>query len=39
MHLMPEQGDREPWTHLHEYDEERTTLPAADLDDPTLSYR
>jgi cation diffusion facilitator CzcD-associated flavoprotein CzcO len=33
------QGDREPWTHLHEYFEERDTLPAADLDDGTLVYR
>lgn len=39
MHLMFRQGDREPWTHLQEYHEERTTLPAVDLDDPTLSYR
>ena len=39
MHLMPKQGDREPWTHLHEYAEERELLPAADLDDGTLVYR
>ena len=39
MHLMFRQGDREPWTHMQEYSQERTTLPAADLDDPTLSYR
>ncbi|WP_164701683.1 NAD(P)/FAD-dependent oxidoreductase [Modestobacter sp. KNN46-3] len=38
MHLMPKQGDREPWTHLHEYTVERELLPAADLDDGTLAY-
>jgi monooxygenase len=39
MHLMPKQGDREPWTHLHEYVVEKDLLPAADLDDGTLVYR
>ncbi len=38
MHLMFKQGDREPWTHLLEYAQERTTLPAADLDDGSLRY-
>jgi monooxygenase len=38
MHLMFKQGDREPWTHLLEYAQERTTLPAADLDDKSLLY-
>jgi monooxygenase len=38
-HMMFKRGDREPWTHLHEYVEERTTLPEADLDDGTLVYR
>ena len=38
-HLMFKRGDREPWTHLREYVEERETLPAADLDDGTLVYR
>ncbi|WP_433285910.1 flavin-containing monooxygenase [Pseudonocardia sp. CA-142604] len=37
-HLMYKQGDREPWTHLHEYAEERQILPAADLDDGSLAY-
>ena len=35
---MFKQGDRAPWTHMHEYAEERHTLPAADLDDGTLLY-
>jgi cation diffusion facilitator CzcD-associated flavoprotein CzcO len=39
MHVMFRQGDREPWTHMQEYQQERTTLPAADLDDGTLLYR
>jgi monooxygenase len=38
MHLLFKQGDREPWTHLLEYAEERTALPAADLDDKSLLY-
>ena len=38
MHLMFKQGNREPWTHLLEYAQERTTLPAADLDDKSLLY-
>ena len=38
MHLMFKQGDREPWTHLLEYAQERTTLPAVDLDDTSLQY-
>jgi monooxygenase len=38
-HRMFQQGDREPWTHLHEYVEERQLLPAADLDDGSLVYR
>jgi len=38
MHRMFKQGDRKPWTHMHEYVEERETLPAADLDDG-LTYR
>ena len=37
-HLMFKRGDREPWTHLHEYVEELQKLPAADLDDG-LGYR
>lgn len=35
---MFRQGDREPWTHMHEHDHERVTLPQADLDDG-LDYR
>jgi monooxygenase len=38
-HIMYKQGDREPWTHMAEHQEERDTLPVADLDDGTLVYR
>ena len=39
MHLMPRQGDREPWQHSQDYWTDKDTLPAADLDDGTLEYR
>ncbi|HET9082041.1 MAG TPA: NAD(P)/FAD-dependent oxidoreductase [Trebonia sp.] len=38
-HLLFRQGDREPWTHLLEHQEERDLLPKAGLDDGTLVYR
>jgi cation diffusion facilitator CzcD-associated flavoprotein CzcO len=38
-HILYKQGDREPWTHLLEHQEERDILPAVDLDDGTLRYR
>jgi monooxygenase len=38
-HILYKQGDREPWTHMLEHQEERDILPAADLDDGTLVYR
>ena len=38
-HLLFKQGDREPWTHMLEHDEEQELLPKADLDDGTLVYR
>jgi hypothetical protein len=37
-HLLFKQGDREPWLHLHEHQEECDTLPNVDLDDGTLAY-
>jgi len=37
-HLLYKQGDREPWTHLLELEEELNVLPKADLDDGTLTY-
>ncbi len=38
-HLLPKQGDREPWRHPHDYWTERDALPAADLDDRTPVVR
>lgn len=35
---MFRQGDRDPWTHMHEHDHERVALPAADVTDG-LEYR
>ena len=35
---MFRQGDRDPWTHMHEHDHERVALPGADVDDG-LRYR
>ncbi len=37
-HVLFKQGDREPWTHMHEFYEERHALPGVDLDDG-LVYR
>jgi monooxygenase len=37
--ILFKQGDREPWTHLMEHDEEREILPKADLDDGSLTYQ
>ena len=39
MHLMPKQGDHQPWRHTQDYWSEKDDLPAADLDDGTLDYR
>ena len=38
MHLMPKQGDRDPWQHKQDYWVDKDELPAADLDDGTLVY-
>jgi monooxygenase len=38
-HVLFKQGDREPWTHMHEYEQELQILPTADLDDGSLAYR
>jgi len=37
-HILFKQGDREPWTHQLEHEQEREILPEADLDDGTLVY-
>jgi cation diffusion facilitator CzcD-associated flavoprotein CzcO len=38
-HVLFKQGDREPWTHMLEHEEEQELLPKADLDDGSLVYR
>jgi monooxygenase len=38
-HILFKQGDRQPWIHLLEHQEERDILPTADLDDGTLRFR
>jgi monooxygenase len=38
-HILFKQGDREPWTHMLEHEQEREILPKADLEDGTLAYR
>ena len=37
-HSLYKQGDREPWIHMLEHEQERETLPKTDLDDGTLVY-
>jgi cation diffusion facilitator CzcD-associated flavoprotein CzcO len=39
LHLLPAQGDREPWRLLHEYSVEKEILPTADLDDGALAFK
>jgi cation diffusion facilitator CzcD-associated flavoprotein CzcO len=38
LHLMPKQGNSEPWTFCNDYYIERETLPALNLDEPHLVY-
>ncbi len=38
LHLLPQQGDREPWIHGQDYSVEKDAFPAADLDDGNLVY-
>ncbi|MGH1503461.1 MAG: flavin-containing monooxygenase [Acidimicrobiales bacterium] len=38
MHLLPKQGDRDPWRHSQDYWTEKETLPLVDLDEPGLRY-
>lgn len=38
LHLMPKQGDREPWQYVTDYCRERDILPNVDLDEPQLVY-
>ncbi len=38
MHLMPRQGDRQPWVFTQDYWQEKDDFPAADLEDGALVY-
>jgi len=38
-HLLFRRGNREPWIHLLELEQEQEILPKADLNDGTLAYR
>ena len=38
LHLMPQQGDRDPWRHTQDYWAEKDDLPAATLDDGALTF-
>jgi cation diffusion facilitator CzcD-associated flavoprotein CzcO len=38
MHLLPKQGDREPWRHTQDYWLEKDIMPVADLDDGALVF-
>ena len=39
MHLMPQQGDHEPWMFTQDYWREKDEFPVADLDDGALTYK
>lgn len=39
LHLMPKQGDREPWVFTQDYWQEKDEFPAANLEDGALDYR
>ena len=38
LHLLPKQGDHDPWRHGQDYWREKDLLPAWDLDDGALRY-
>jgi len=38
LHLMPKQGDHDPWVFTQDYWREKDEFPAADLDDGALQY-
>jgi cation diffusion facilitator CzcD-associated flavoprotein CzcO len=38
VHLLPRQGDRDPWRNGLSYEVEKAALPTADLDDGTLRF-
>lgn len=38
MHLLPKQGDREPWVNPQDYLSDRKTLPTVSLEDGSLEF-
>ncbi len=38
IHLMPKQGDQQPWLFTQDYWQEKDELPVADLDDDALQF-
>ena len=38
-HLLPKSGDKIEWRHTHDYWADKNSIPGADLEDGTLSYR
>lgn len=39
LHLLPKQGDRQPWLHTQDYWSEKDELPVAELDDGCLIFK
>ncbi len=39
MHMMPKQGDKQPWIFSQDYYSEKDEIPSADLEDGTLIYK
>ncbi|MEM9566592.1 MAG: NAD(P)/FAD-dependent oxidoreductase, partial [Actinomycetota bacterium] len=39
LHLLPKQGDRQPWLHTQDYMTDKDELPVADLDDGALVFK
>ena len=39
LHLLPKQGDKDPWRFEHDYFAEKDVLPVAELDDGVLVYK
>ena len=39
LHILPKQGDRQPWIFSQDYYTEKDEIPNADLEDGTLIYR
>lgn len=38
LHLMPKQGDRQPWVHTQDYSADKDELPTVDFDDGSLVF-